>query len=75
MNREYVRQSARIVRRVRIDKVHHDLKDTRNRSPKDSQVLKKFEVSLMTFTDRKHNRTTREQIRRLVRIVSLLGTG
>ena len=40
--------------------------------PKDSQVVKK--VSLITFTDRQHSLTTRERIKRSVRVVRLVNT-
>ena len=40
--------------------------------PKDRQVVKR--VSLITFTDRQHSLTTREHIRRYVRVVRLVKT-
>ena len=44
--------------------IHHD--------PKDTQVVKRLKVYHITFTDRQHSHTTREYIRRSVRVIQLV---
>ena len=44
--------------------IHHD--------PKDTLVVERLKVSHITYTDRQHSHTTREYIRRSVRVIQLV---